>query len=1170
MSRKDQLQSSVMAMNKDFVSVTSMDFDDVVKYSETAVRRPESGLYRELMGAFAGKIAALHQAQERRLKESRTRKLVVTYALESAEEFEVTKAFSQYSLVYKHTDRVGGALARTVQFLSNERLIDRVRGRNAGLLSYGMSVNHLVVHNRDYMHLCVSREQVAVANQVVRDDRAMCAVMNAANMQQKPLPMMDAYSSGKLGNIVCGDPVTCGIQARAGVMNLVDVDTNYLQVCCWMRQHGVELNYISFATSKGMELSYDCDMIELNARVVNEGDSYHLVYKDAIGMSRTYKRANHLTLIAKTYERVGEYTFVKEFCDRVMGISTYKITMAKTDLRVDDMEYRSWSDSSIRDCYLINSYELKNRFSDYNDPHSYKLVSFQQPKDVVDKLVAYARRLDTVQFTPQVLMERLRTDICTSVHGGYSMKNRVRRISDSEFVGVTLAVYSRVFTERFYRPQADKYVTGQVKTAMNAGTAGAISLVATYVAMMYTSGVTVKVDVMLAKLKERVKGWFQKPSTPLPSIVENQPFVKYNDSLKPTCWYESRSWANILKNPWGSFSPCLPGFDAAVNAVQMPDGLMSYDKFVIEELEDALSESDGVQTPVNSVECVKYEPLMVDVEQVRKPISEDINVSIISKAVTSQCSTLVDLTSMRLSEPSVFMSRPKFIDAHAGRVSEPLFVIQQALGNVFPGSTLLDTSQVNADVHYGGFDIVAQAVKVKLTTSKLQPMRPQFLYRPTMGTQVLPNVRQTMPAALPTIVKRNLNTTSSVDPMCAQRAWDRTWGFMKTAYYKADVEEQIESWDYIGPTAELVLEWASKLAPTARAQLAKLDFDLANVDVALQESKLMLKGKRKPNLGPSFSSAVKAAQSIQYDGTKRRTAFFSPLFAEKVRRDKAVLRDDVIIMQSKSVGDLNDRLSCFDWRPTAAGELKYLMLDGEMFDKSQVLSTLGMHWKKSEKFKILPEYVELLRQNAAYRKASSSEAGIQVFLTPQRGSGDSDTLDGNCDVSQAAYARFIATHRDKIEFILIMGDDVTIAFRGEIDIMSLERDCMSEFNLSVKATVSSYGNFVSGWLTHLPDGSIKWVTDPIKRAVALGDRAVVADTNFGEKYLAFKDLCVGLEGYALQQYLIPALAESYTRDLGYPVSQADVADVVRGVVSLADSYLEYRKCFGDSAVKHSY
>jgi len=1157
-------------MNKNFVSVTAMEYDDVVKYSETAVRRSESSLYRELVGAFAGKLASLHQAQERRVKECRTRKIVVTYALESEEEFEVNKAFSQYSLVFKHADRVGGGLARTVQFLSNERLVDRVRGKNAGLIAYGMSINHMVVHNRDYMHLCVSREQVPVANQVVRDDRAMCAVLNAANKQGKPLPMVDAYSAGKMGNIVCGDPITCGVQARAGVMNLIDVDTNYLQVCCWMRQHGVELNYISFATSKGMELGYDCEIVELNARVVNEGDSFHVVYKDAVGMGRTYKRANHLSLIAKTYERVGDYTFVKEFCDRVMGISTYKITMAKTNLRVDDVEYRSWSDPSIRDCYLVNSYELKHRFSDYNDPRSYKLVSFPQPKAVVDKLVAYARRLDTVQFTPQVLMERLRTDICTSVHGGYSMQNRVRRMSDSEFVGLVLAVYARVFTERFYRPQADKYVAGQVKTAMNAGTASAISLVATYATMLYTSGVTVRVDMLLARLKTCLKGWFMKPSAPIPHIDAVPPFVKYNDSLKPKCWFESTTWDKLMPNPWSGFSPCLPGFGAAVEAIQGPGGLMSYDQTIVDELKDAMSDESGVQTPVNSVECVKYSPMMVDVEQIRKPKSDDINVSIISKAVTSQCESLVDLTAMQLKEPSVFMSRPKFVDAHAGKVKEPLFVIQQALGNVFPGSTLLDTSMVSADVHYGGFDIVAQAVKVKLTTSKLKPMRPQVLYKPTMATQVLPNVRQTMPAALPTIVKRNLNTTSSVDPMCAERAWDRTWEFMKKAYYVPDVEEKIQSWDYVGPTAELVAEWASKLAPTARVQLAKLNFDFANVDVALQDSKLMLKAKRKPNLGPSFSSAVKAAQSIQYDGTKRRTAFFSPLFAEKVRRDKSVLRDDVIIMQSKSSADLNERLACFDWRPTAAGELKYLMLDGEMFDKSQVLSTLGMHWKKSEKFKILPEYVELLRQNAAYRKASSQEAGIQVFLTPQRGSGDSDTLDGNCDVSQAAYARFIATHRDKIEFVLIMGDDVTIAFRGEIDIECLEKDCMSEFNLSVKATISKYGNFVSGWLVHLPDGSIKWVTDPIKRAVSLGDRSVVADTDFGEKYLAFKDLCTGLEGYALQQYLIPALTESYSRDLGYPVSRGDIADVVQGVVSLASSYAEYRKCFGEGAVKHSY
>jgi hypothetical protein len=1161
-----------MAADSSFIAVTAMSYEETVRFSEEQVQRPNSRLFNELLGDFAGIMGTLKESQERRLKEKKSRRLVIPHALESAEVFDVGKAYPQYTLSFKHSVRMGAAVSRAVNYLSSERLIDRVKGTQMGAIGYGFGVNQLIVHERANMHVCIARESVPVAVDMVREDRVLCAVQHAAIVRGKDLQLASEYRTGERDDMVCGNPADCTVRARAGVMNLMDSDTNYLQVCCWMRQHGVQLNYISFVTSKCIELNYDGDIPELGAHVINDGDNYHLIYKDAVCRGRTYRRTNHLSLIAKTYERVGEYTFVKEFCDRVMGVSTYKITMMKTDLPVPDIEYRSWSDLSVKESYLVNSYELKEMYMNPNDTNSYVLRSFQHPREPINKLVAYARRLDTVQFTPQVLMERLRTDITTSVHGGYSMKNRIRRVSDKDFVAVALAVYARVFSERYYRPKGDKHVENQIQLAEDMGSAGVFKLALAHVSVLYYTGVVVHIELLAGKLRDLMKSWFIGKVTPLPYFTDNQPYIRYCDSLKPKEWLRKRDWRDLLGNPWSQFDPLLPGLSEAMADGRSPLKLC-YDVGIVDELAEAMEDDIGyTREDVNkSVEDEAVSSALVcSVEQVRKPVADCLDVKKIVASVTDQAGQLVDTRPMALTEMAVVLSRPKFQDAAVPSVKKPIALLCDALSDIFPGSTLLETSMVGADIHYGGFDIVAKAVKLKLTTAKLKTLRPEMLYQPMLRTQILPNAKQTMPAMLPTIVKRNLNTTSSVEPMCVDRMWSVNWENMKKAYYNADVEEHLASWDVIGPTAELVGEWASKLDPVARKQLANEQFDMANIDVAIQESKLMLKSKRKPNLGATFSTAVKAAQSIQYDSTKRRTALFSPMFAEKVRRDRMVLRNDVIIMQSKSIADLNTRLACFDWRPNKKGALRYCMLDGEMFDKSQVMSTLEMHWRKCEKFGMSSQMVELLRQHAAYRKASSQEAGIQVFLTPQRGSGDSDTLDGNCDVSQSAYARFIADNRDIIEFVLIMGDDVTIAFRGELDIMGLERECMTEFNLSVKATVSEFGNFVSGWLVHMPDGGIVWVTDPVKRAVALGDRSVVSTTDFDEKYLAFKDLCSSLNGEAIRNYLVPALAASYSRDLGYPISCASMNDVYVGVISVASSYDEFRQLYSVVPKKYSY
>lgn len=1197
-----------MPLAQEFVRFVNLSYDDKNALVEKMAMDRSSVVYGQLRTALASKLALMKKSNDDAARYNGRRRLVISQTMEPEQSHNIMKEFSEFDFSFKGTERIEGGYASAVHQITVEKLFNFTRGKWQKIVAFGFSVNHLVIHNRTYTHLCVPHESIECMKRTVRDDRAMCAILSAGNDKGKPFPLMSRYATAELGDMVCGDPTTCRVEGKIGVALLTNVDTNFLQLCSWMMAHSTSVLYFAFPCSKATELRYNAPFPELDAHVKHEGNNFHILYKNATSMAQTYNYYNHLTLIGKTYERIGSYTFSKEFLVHQLGMSFYKITRAKTEDAGKDMIYRSWMTRGYKSRYLVRSFDLKSSLHDPYKPSSYKPYSFEVDAIHIDKLIQDGMRLPDDSFDHMAIAKRLRTYATTHVQAGYSIVSCGFIFDVKQFDHIVLLVYVHCFMQRFIQGVTAAYVAGDTRKLSKISQSSMVGIVPVVMRTVIVDRLSLglsRVKSLLISLYDR----FYLSRVPIPNFDMAIDFVEYRDTLKPVKWNDVGTWSKLFARPWSNFSPYLPGFDVAIAFDGYVGSMHQYNQWGLRELRAIIeyklvggtrppialassalsltsfkSNSDWRAKPVTAVSevhagrgtdsdilirldnlCTSDNGLLMTTESIdRLPASTEQSAIDLGNKVAADGEGLMDLRSQEYHRSVPLDNPDDFNDAHNGIDPDPLNTLRVALGQIFPGSTLMQTQDAANDILNSDFHMVARAARIKITTAKLQPGKVDAIYRPHMPNQLLPNAKQNMQSTLHTVAKRNLNSLSSVDPLDVDELWSRTWGFMKKVYYVPDIEKRLVEMDFIGPTVEAAVVWASKLDEAHRSNAMAADYAIQTLDGVMQDSNLMLKAKRKPNLGPSYDDSVKASQSIQYDKTQTRTGVFSPIFAEKVRRDQSLLRDVVFIMQSKSPEDLNKFLHRFSWKPNASGSLTYIMLDAEMFDKSQILSTLMMHWKKCEKLKVFPSYIELLRQNTAQRSASSVAAGVKVYLTPQRGSGDSDTLDGNCDVSQAAYARFFASIERQIEFILIMGDDVTVAVRGDVDTTTVANDVMKEFNLSTKLFKSPYGEFVSGKTVHFPDGTIGWVTDPVKRAVALGEQSVSEQTDFREKWIGYADLCRGLEGYATQMYLSESMSHQYTREFGHYVSPTLILSVIKAVVSVAADYDKFRSFYSSS------
>ena len=1204
-----------MPINEELVRYVGMSYEDTARLSERLAMDRSSVLYASLRGALATKLVMMKQCNEAQQKRGRRRRLVIAQTMDPEQSHNMLQAFGEFDLVFKNSERVEGGYTSAVFAVTVEKLFNFTRGNWAPVVCFGFSVNHLIVHNRSYAHLCVPNESVHSMCKTVADDRAMCAILNSARDKGKPFPLMERYANGDMGDMVCSDPVSCTKRAKVSVVMLTGVDTNYLQLCSFMTAHSTALMYFAFPCSKATELRYDAAIPELDAYVKHEGDKFHILYKNATSMGQTYTYDNHLTLIGKTYETIGKYTFHKEYVGHQLGMSMYKITRALTKHRAPDVVYRSWFTPGYKNRYLMKSFELKSEFADPYKASSYEVYQFETDANHVDRLLEDAMMLPDDAFTHGAIARKLRVYATNHVQAGYSVVSNGYIFKAKEFSHIVLIVYCHVFMTRYVQGVTAAFVSNDARKMAYWKSAGIVKLIP----MVLYTVVIGQLQLGLSKVKSMLVSLFDRffnSRTPIGSIQPACDFHEYRDMMQPVRWSSVKSWAKLLERPWKSFSPYLTGFEQAVACQGYTVSMNQYNFWAMREVRVVLeqkitgrlrplalpsvmkaakysvSESgitvtsdpgayqSTVLSPTGDMQLLDDYDVLSDVSSSRRdgmlmttePVKRGVvvdepNVQALATKVAGDGENLRDLAMPEYYRPRVLVQPEPFRDTHAGADDDPISTLKMVLGTTFRGSTLMQTEHFAGDILKSDFQMVAKAAMIAITSAKLRVAKADVVYKPKMPNQVMPNAKQDLTSVLYAVTKRNLNAMSSVDPLDLDEMWHRTWRFMREVYYVPGVDERLARMPSIAPTVETAAVWASKLEPKARQGALQVSYCLETLDPALQNSTLMLKGKRKPNLGPSYDDSVKASQSIQYDPSKARVGVYSPIFAEKVRRDQSVLNERTFIMQSKSKEDLNEFLSRFPWLPDGNGPIKYIMLDGEMFDKSQITSTLAMHWKKCEKFGVLPRYVDVLRNNSSMRTASSIAAGIKAFLTAQRGTGDSDTLDGNSDVSQAAYARFLHRIRDKIVFILIMGDDVTIAYRGDVDTQSVESDCMKEFNLSVKLTLSPFGDFVSGWLVHMPDGSIQWHTDPVKRAVSLGDQSVSEQVDFREKWEGFNDLCKGLSGMAVQTALSAAISYRYSKELGISMSVQDALRIVRAVATVSEDFDKFRSFYAESTTR---
>jgi len=284
------------------------------------------------------------------------------------------------------------------------------------------------------------------------------------------------------------------------------------------------------------------------------------------------------------------------------------------------------------------------------------------------------------------------------------------------------------------------------------------------------------------------------------------------------------------------------------------------------------------------------------------------------------------------------------------------------------------------------------------------------------------------------------------------------------------------------------------------------------------------------------------------------------VISEKVRREQSVVRDNVLILQYKNIADVNDFLNRFDWRDDKRGKRYYIEIDYSMYDKSQTKQLGELYLKKLEMFGVLPDLLRFLAINLLSRSVSSVKAGVKMWLEGQNMSGAPYTLDRNNDVNMVATSHFLETVVDMIEFIIMMGDDMTVAVRGVPDLTSWEAEANRLFNLSVKAMVHQHGYICSMDIVHLPEGRSVVMPDVIKRAVMLGDTSVKDREKVHERYVSYADGMKGVGDPAVGAYLRSALPLRYEKSLGTVTAEA-VDLLLRSHATFVSSESQYMRLY---------
>lgn len=1163
-----------------FAQGTKVPVSKLREICESQATNGESQVYKKIVAEVAAKWAAMMVAQNAIKARKRTR-VYIPFSISSTDRYRVSGVFPQFEINYATARRTSAAFARTVSLCVSEVMLSMVGKHGKTVLVVGFQLRPMLMRNRDWVKFYMPGAQPELQSMYKAEDRDLGNIYASMCHKNKSVPtVMSQYMTGK-GRQVQADVFSDETQANVSCFVLDKLDTNFRQLATWMNVHGNKMLLFSIPCNKAMEYGTEGDFSELDAYVVPRGDKVTMLFKDDLDFQRDYTHSNYLELVARTKLVMFNTTFVKEYVGSYLGYAIYKITASKGVHTGQAPAYKSWNEPGYKDKYLLFTPALRPGGS-VDIPSDWRMRLDMVDKRIINDVLDMAL-MNVDGKMDDVIARRINSKAHNYIAQGQLTRKDIA-LTVEQLEAALIGVYCTSFMMKFkasaavgaLAPQARdaarlarggiapafQSAIGALKVWCRANTVDVISGALTSYISLFESGANVPLPYYndcpgyteytdVADVNPAFGGWIQdtplagnSPYLPGGDVgIATQVFAKRRQAFEKMTGtrvedYEDKKPHEQVGKPTvvradtvkktGFF---LRFFDSMVqSAVEVED--MLTDELV--PLTDAeLEEFARECTPINMVELdtIVDRPIVAKSTNLRYyPVEEEtdpaawdeLSNAIVHKVLQEHGSVpipQVPFVYNAFMAPTVvreFLPGSKADDPKADFVS--------VIGDLFPQSQLMDVSLVESDRMYSDFEVVMRTIRAKMDLSRLEALKPDSFYLPAFRTHVPPKIKEHVFTTMATMAKRNADTPFVMDPSGMTETWDRIRKAMLTSFYVPGAAWYLDTHKGITLDEMSLREWLHK-QPLSKRNKLNDDGGYAFEDLKkhVENMTLMLKTKIKPDMDSSYNTSVKLPQSIQFDSTGKSVAVLSPLIRQKVKLQQKLLKPHILVMQRKSREDILNFLNQFDWRPSDMGSRTYIEIDQSLFDKSQVTSTHLSYLEVLRMFGVAEEYLTFIDAHINAHTSSAPKSGVSITLEGQNPSGMAFTLDRNNEASMMAIAELVVELVDKVEFVMIMGDDVTMAVRGHVDIGHWERDMSRRFNFNPKIKKQVHGYFCSFEIVHLPNGRTTIVRDPVKALLSFADLSMSKMEDLKEKWISYVDSMTDVDDLNVQMYLAGAL-----------------------------------------------
>lgn len=1202
----------------EFASQARVSTAELSKVSEVAVLDSNSNVFQTLLQKISTKWSAQLKLKDADVR-VRKQRVYLPHALDSTHRYQLSTAFPHFDLRFISTSVASAAYARSVSTIVSEQLFSYARTDARDVILYGYELRPSIMRNRVWAHMCMSGADMKAQSVYRSEDRELECMWASLSKRGKHCPQaLTNYMVGSFSP-VCPDVNGCSVKAPVILAMLDRVDTNYRQLATFMVKRAASVMYFAIPAGKAMEYCTDGELPQLEAKVIARDGVITLLWPDDVDFQRSYTHSNYIELIARTKVVMYGKTFVKEFVSNLLGYAVYKITA--NDGVFDDQlpDYKSWIDPAYKSKYMVYAPVLAENGVVSNHT-SWSIQHFPVDMSLIDNVFDMAHTNDDKRID-QIILHRISSMAQNFVSSG-QIARRSHPMSLDAFENAARAIYCRVFMEKYRAGSAVSLYAPTARFAADMAKGGFSSAFKQY-ASSVSSSIASAFDFLAKPLASYHSMVSFEDYGLLPEISPCCGFVEYSDQASGNPMF--KGWLVDTGNPYVGFTPILPGlshyakidFNSVYGAApveQQPQEVATSRGFLKQltgftaTIQHHIVDFHDPELVVGEIDN-KFPDLLSD------DFADDVDETQLEPRAVVQTQASGDTgwdrgrecplyyrSTEEIFDPQVYDASADYIVSkvcgeHASgpgfqvpyvfnaylapqadipyvqgfKSMVPVSDAKNAISLLFPESQTMRLDYLEAERAYGDFEITVRSIRTKVDMSKLEVLKPESFFLPAIRGHLAPHIHDNLPNAIQTVAKRNADTPYQVDPLDHQELWERSWRAMLKLYYVPEAEYFLDNSPLIEPDEANVREWLAKQDPLKiKKLLSQSDYSFSSMEANTTSMQFMLKAKLKPEMDASYESALKMPQSIQFDQTGRSVAALTPIIRQKVKREQFLLKPNVLVMQRKSFDNIHNFLNQFDHRPNSKGKRYYIEIDETMFDKAQVRELAEMYLKKCEKFGIPARFLDFIKEKMYKRLVSSMKSGVAIELEDQNPSGAAFTLDRNNDVSEISLAIVLEKIADQIEFIMFMGDDVTVAVRGDVNVSSWERDMSRMFNLTSKVNVHEHGYFCSFDIVHLPDGKSTITRDIVKALIQLMDLSIKDRDILEERWISYKDSMRNIGNGYVQDYLIQHLTPRWSAMLQKEVSSDAIRCAISVASTIAVDYNEYQKFFPNVKIQKFY